>query len=288
MSIRKLAAALTGLAAVLGLGLAALPAGASLSPTTVYTNANVAHDSVAGWYAQGQQFDHVYADITTNANTDTLTPGNTNGLGIQLCNPNNGRALGLGIVLNPVGAGTTNTFKVEYASGTFSPTVNPNATNGDACLEGILPSPSPLSVNPQLNTVPTGDQVRLEIGYDPKTGIAHFWGSDATIDSNVFEVTCYVGKYLDFTEPGEGVEADTANLSAPADNDLAGFSRSIVRNTAGHWGGYTVDGAWTGVRVDSTGTGEGPASLALLAPANFGASYPTDESTNIDAGTPTG
>jgi hypothetical protein len=204
---------------------------------------------------------------------------------MQLCNPSTGRAAGLGIVLNADGR----TFAVKYAVGTFSPNPNPSATNADPCLEGVLPSASPVSLNPDLNALPDGNQIRLEIGYNtPHKGDVTFYASDATTDTNVFSFTEYIGKGLNFTEPGEGVEADTANLSAPAINNLAGFSRVIARDNAGHWGAFTVDPNWTGVRVDATGTGLGPASSALLAPTSFGSSYPSDESTTIMAGTPTG
>lgn len=247
------------------------------SGTTVYTRAGVT--PVSGYYVFGNRFSALRTDITTNLLTENLTPGVTNGLGGQLCNPNTGYGAGVGLVLNPDGV----TFSVDWAAGTFASAIpNTDATNGDPCLWGILPGPA--AIAPQLAHVPDGDKVQLDLSYNIHSGWLTFGATDLTTDTNSWTHSVNVGKFREFREAGSGVEADTALLSAPASNLIASMSSTWVRDYAGAVHDFGDTSLWTAVQVDSTGSGLGPASQSLLTPAGS-LHFSTFR---VNAGTPTG
>lgn len=289
----RLCTAIAAGALALALGSAGL-ANAGVSPNPDYTNAN--HNPVAGYYAEGTDvyFTHLESYIGLQDDAKNLTPAMspataTNGFGDQLCDSNTGQALQVGALYNGDG-----TFNVAYGYGTFGAAM----TNQDPCengliargLTGIKGTGLPVTGSiPQLAHVPYGDTIEVQVLYTPSTGRTYFVGT--IIGSNRWwsSPDFWLPAHLHLNESAAGVEGDTTGLSAPAVNQLDGNAHFTMSGWFNGLSSHPVRGYadtssyWTAVPVDSTGTGNGPASQALLRP---GAIH--DGNFSIYAGTPTG
>jgi hypothetical protein len=189
----------------------AMSAGAALVPPY-----QAVSDGTAGYYTQtGLTVHDVGAVISTNPAALNIGGVGTGGIGTQICDPNNGFGLQLGLVSNG------KTFTVEYATGTLK------GANADNCVgNGVLVSPHVLNAN--LTGLPVGDAVTVYTSYSvyKKTngtkkqgrgqhfGAATFQATDAngfeTYSATVWKLP--VDNSLDMA--GAGVQQDTTGMSA--------------------------------------------------------------------------
>jgi hypothetical protein len=253
--------------AALAAGMPALPASAVLR-TGTNQYADVA-DGTAGYYASnGTSFRNAGAVILTSASALNIGGVGKGGIGVQLCDPNNGFGLQDGITSNG------STFTVEYATGILK------GANADNCVgNGLLASPHVLNAN--LAGLPVGDAVTVYESYrlyrkangTRKQGRGGLYGvaTFQAMDNNGFEVfTADVWKLpadRHLTMAGAGVQQDTTGLTgscapvvtsglpqyqtAPlnktgACNDAADFSGVFADGTGGI-GGFAGNGSGDGL-----------------------------------------
>jgi hypothetical protein len=275
----------------LGLGVTAGAAGASpaaihpagISSFLRYTNAN--GNPVSGWEASapGVGFTHIQSYVGSNDSNSlsqlTNSPnsgGKVYAAGVGLCNrltPSMAYALQAGVEYD--GA---NHISVVYGHGLVAP-VDPTYAqdNNDPCELGAatgLVNTLDLTV---AGPVASSDTVWLQILYSnthsftTATGVTCHKGEFSVEAEDVtanpgdwFSSGCtYVGNHT-FSEADAGVVDATTNVSAPASNYLATFAHIGLTDTNGDHGSFQANSNWTVYPVDSTGTGNGPDSLALL------------------------
>jgi hypothetical protein len=198
-------------AAAVSLAVFALPAGASLVPSY-----QAVSDGTAGYYTQtGLAVHDIGAAIDPNAAALNIGGVGTGGIGTQICDPNNGFGLQLGLVSNG------KSFSVEYATGTLK------GAHADNCVgNGVLVHPHVLNAN--LTGLPVGDQVLIYTSYGTykqttgtkaqgrgkRFGKATFQATDSlgfeTYSATVWKLP--VDGALDMA--GAGVQQDTTGMSA--------------------------------------------------------------------------
>lgn len=202
-------------AAILGTGLAL---GASLTAHADPAGVGVSQNSAgeAGYYANdnGQtRFRDVRAQLNVTNQIKNLngSVNNLGGVGVELCDPNNGNSAQLGVQWN----GTA--FVVQWGWGALG-------NMSDPCIQsGLVSNPTPLS--PLAIHPVTGDHLQFEIFYQP-VGHHHF------IIFNVCDTTQDVCRQAqihvqaqNFYEAGVGVVSNNAvQLTAPALNQLVSFT----------------------------------------------------------------
>ncbi len=229
-----------------GLALAATMAGASVSPTTVYTT-----NGESGYYAfgAGNAFTRVHAQIYIRKYAANLGTGDA--MGIQLCNNNNGDAVQIGLVPNGDG-----TFAVKYQAGVLPPPTS----GADPCVGDGLLSPSSASTIAALSSLPVGQNIAMNIkllGY----GEAVVAAQDLTTDTNYWSQVISVPTNW-FQEAGIGLQDGfNPQLAGPATNELAAMRNSYVVDNDGNTGNLGNNSNWTAVQVDSSGTGSPPALI---------------------------
>ena len=282
MNIRMRWLALAASATLLGgIAMVAEPALAGVSPVPRYTNVTVY--PVAGYFASdngGSPFTHIEGYIGSNGTGSLANLGQslTNGGGVGLCNQTDGNAIQIGDQW-----ATATTINVTYGIGTFSKTPAPN---GDLCHEGVV-STSPHTL---LGNVPVTDTVAVQVLYSSKhahngcsAGQALFEAEDVTANPGVwYQSPCVADASQNFTEADAGVDADTQNMSAPADNLLAVWAHLGLTNAAGVHGSFQSNSAWTAFPVNSSSNGLASGSQ-LLVPQAF-----SDDHFELLAGSPTG
>lgn len=287
MRIKPVLAAIAA-AAVIGGGAAVglLPAGASLLPQY-----QVVKSGTAGYYAIGSNFHNVGTVVKLDPAAVNIGGVGTGGIGTQLCDPNNGFGLQLGVVSNG------STFSVEYADGILA------GANADNCVgNGVLANPHVLNAN--LTAVQPGDSVQLytswanyrttiHVGRDHRPerverGRATFQAMDLTSGFEVYTATIS-GLPADsaLSSAGAGIQQDTTGMSActpvvpfgasnypttvnytggsGACNDVADFSNVFANGHGGMFGFGPGLATWNAVQVITTGGGLRP-NAATVAP----------------------
>lgn len=247
---------LTGLAAFFAVaGLALGTAGGASA--SVQPNAQFNSIGTTGYDAIGGPFHSIGAVVSTDSSAENIGGVGTGGIGVQLCDPNDGYGLQLGLVES--GTSLHPAFSVDYQAGTLA------GAASDSCVgNGVLPAPHVLNAN--LTAIPDGDSVYLYIRYWNQgtrtwhhgywagkkhhrywvrgyytygtTGKALFQAFDASTGFEVYSATLNVkaGQYFD--NAGGGVEQNTTLVSANtptvpfvtptftsgAENDVADFT----------------------------------------------------------------
>lgn len=291
---KQLLAAIGGLAVAGSLALSAGVANASVAVTPdgvgshlYYTDTNV--NPVSGYFATeplGGDFTHIDSYIGSNdsASLSQLTDssdGALYGAGIGLCDrtgsESDALAAQIGVVYNGNG-----TISVDYGFGALHPDTT---DNGDPCEAGAV-NPTFGALDPALNGIAESDTVVVQLLYSSRHGFTgpnggchrgqiEYAAEDLTTDPGIWYSQCVRPDVdeeeggLSFNEADAGVVDATTNVSAPADNYLATFAHIGLTDTSGNHGSFQADSAWTVYPVDSTGTGHGPDTLALLHADSF-------------------
>lgn len=274
---KRLAALIGAVLGVIGLALGTSGiANASLLPQY-----QVVKGGTAGYYGIGS-FENIGATVTPRAAAVNIGGVGTGGIGTQLCDPNNGFGLQLGLVSNG------STFTVEYAAGTLA------GASADACVgNGVLANPHVIHQN--LASVQVGDPVQLYTSFTNyrttvkvKSGkhwvTKHVWRGRATFEAfdwnSVESYSATVsGLAADWSlsNAGAGVQQDTTGMSActpvtahytggsGACNDVADFSGVFVNGFGGLFGGGPGLASHPAIQVITTGGGL-KANAATVAP----------------------
>src|SRR3974390_3164357 len=207
--------ALPGAAAMLALGLAtsaAPPAGAAVLPQVH----GVGHGDAGYSSAFGNGFANAGSTVITDPAALNIGDVGRGGIGQQLCDPNTGFGLQLGLT-----ATGGSSFSVEYATGIL-PGANTANCEGNGLLTG------PVTLHPALTGIPVGDAVQLFTKFYNVhvrvcahhhchrvwEGRAKFQAFDLTSGFDVF--TAYVHTRADFNldEARFGIQQDTTGMSA--------------------------------------------------------------------------
>lgn len=239
MNIRRRYFALAGAVAVAaGLGLAA-PA-AHADPVGV----GVVHNTQgeAGYFANdnGQtRFRYVQATIQVTNQIKFLDgTGGNGGVGTELCDPNTGYSIQLGVQWNG------SQFVVRYGAGNLLP-------GADPCIQsGLVLSPPPVTLAPLALNPVTGDQLSFAEYYNPSTHWVTLNSCDITQDV-CRQAHFYVG-WRNFYEFGIGAVSNHPNLTAPANNFLVHFYNLAANYySATHgWNSIFVPAHWNLKRSD--------------------------------------
>lgn len=244
--IRRITAAAAGLLAAAALALGTTWA-AHADPAGVGVSQNTAGE--AGYYANdnGQtRFRDVQADVTVtnqvkNLNGASIT--NPGAAGVELCDPNTGRAAQLGVLWNP-GLGK---FQVAYDTGTFA------AVTVDPCVQSGLVNPVPSNFLLSLLTIAPGDHLHFEIYWNPR-GFIHrftFKVCDVTQDTCRQAQSAPTG-FLNLYEAGIGVVTQQTALTAPPLNSLVTFTGTKFNyySSTRAWNSIFVPAHWELKRAD--------------------------------------
>jgi hypothetical protein len=206
--------ALAGALAVAG-GLAFVTPGvAHANPAGVGIVQNTAGE--AGYFAKdnGQtRFRYVQAQVGVTNQMKNLDGANNNlgGVGVELCDPNTGYAVQLGVQW------TGTRFQVQYGHGALG-----NTNFADPCIQsGLITNPTPLAPL-ALNPV-AGDQLTFNIFYNPHTHWITVNSCDVTQDNTCRQAHFNDG-FKNLYEFGIGAVSNGPVLTAPAGNFLASFS----------------------------------------------------------------
>lgn len=185
------------------------------------------------------RFRYVQAQIGVTSQLKNLDgPGGLGGAGVELCDPNTGYSVQLGIQW------TGTRFVVQYGHGVLG-----DLAGSDPCImSGLVSGPTPLSpiaLNPNV-----GDQVTFNIYYNPHSHWTTVNSCDVTQD--VCRQTSFNDGYKQFWEFGIGVVSNGPILTAPANNPLAHFSHLAANYySATHgWNSIYVPGHWNLRQVD--------------------------------------
>jgi len=208
----------TALALAGGSAFLAAGAGASVSPTTTYTDAGV-----AGYYAAPNANRLGNGDKVTGVrSTFNLTPAAENvniDLGVELCRYQSLTTVQAAAVLfaqwNPADFGGNGGFDI-YA--------NHNISSG--CLDQF----GGTGGGTVIDQIPAGHTVQLEITVS-QHHIITFTDSDETTQTG--GVTTFGGFTFGFDRAGVGANGDTGTLTTPASNLVTNFNQSGVRDGSG-------------------------------------------------------
>jgi hypothetical protein len=232
-------AAAAAAVAIAGGGLAlaaALPASANPVGVSVVQNTK----GEAGYFAKdnGQtRFRYVQAQIgVTNQLKNLDGAGGLGGAGVELCDPNTGYSVQLGVQWN-TGLGR---FVVSYGHGILG-----DLSGSDPCImSGLVSGPTPLAPI-ALNPV-AGDQLNFAIYYDPHTHWVTVNSCDVTQDNTCRQDHFYVG-FKNFYEFGQGVVSNGPVLTAPASNFLVNFTHLAANyySSTHAWNTDFVPAHWT-------------------------------------------
>lgn len=257
MNFKRLLIALPALVAAAGIALGS----AGAASASVQPNAQFNSIGTTGYDAIGGPFHSIGAVVSTDPAADNIGGVGTGGIGVQLCDPNDGYGLQLGLVES--GTSLHPSFSVDYQAGTLA------GAASDSCVgNGVLPAPKTLNAN--LTAIPEGDSVYLYIRYwnagtrtwhhgywtgrrhhrrwhrghytYGTTGRALFQAFDASTGFEVYSATLNVKAGQWFDNGGGGVEQNTTLVSANtptvpfvtptftsgADNDVADFTKAGV------------------------------------------------------------
>jgi len=236
--------ALTGTLAVTGTA-HANPAGVSVVQNT---------KGEAGYFAKdnGQtRFRYVQAQVgVTNQIKNLDGAGGLGGAGVELCDPNTGYSVQLGVQW------TGSRYQVSYGHGVLG-----DLSGSDPCImSGLVSGPTPLSPI-ALNPV-VGDQVNFAIYYNPSTHWVTVNSCDVTQDNTCRQAHFYVG-YKNFYEFGIGVVSNGPVLTAPANNFLATFTKTAANyySSTHAFNSIWVNNHWTLRQADWVNT---PASQVIM------------------------
>lgn len=237
--IRRISAAAAALAAGVLL-LLGVTWTAQADPAGVGITQNTAGE--AGYYANDNghtRFRDVRATVgITNQIRNLDGAGGHGGVGVELCDPNTGYAIQLGVQWN--GAA----FVVSYGHGIL-------LLNADPCIQsGLVTSPPPVTLAPLALHPVTGDQVSFEIYYNPSSHWVTINSCDQTQD--VCRQAHFNDGFKNLYEFGIGAVSNGPLLTAPAANFLASFS-SLAANyySSNHFlGSIFVPAHWNLKRSD--------------------------------------
>lgn len=217
-----------------GLALAATPAHANPVGVSVVQNLK----GEAGYFAKdnGQtRFRYVQAQIgVTNQIKNLDGAGGLGGVGAELCDPNTGYSIQLGVQW------TGSRFQVSYGHGVLG-----DLSGSDPCImSGLVSGPTPLSPI-ALNPV-AGDQLSFAIYYNPSTHWVTVNSCDITQDNTCRQAHFYAG-YKNLYEFGVGAVSNGPTLTAPASNFLVNFTNLAANYySATHgWNSIFVPAHWT-------------------------------------------
>lgn len=290
-------------ACLTGLGLL-LPAAAGAS---VLPHVHVVGNGEAGYSAaSGNGFRNTGATVITHAAAQNIGGVGQGGIGSQLCDPNNGFGLQIGLVSNG------STFTVEYANGTL-----PGA-NGHNCEgNGLLTAPALLHPT-TLSGLAVGDPVQVFVSFRNvhvwrwvNHHRRHVWQGRAkfqAFDTAGFDVfTAWVHTRADWNldEAGAGIVQDTTGMSAdtpltavggPAPYDgISGPTKTGAHNLVVDFSGVFVNGfglggpgfpfALSNTTEVATTAGGLHSNPAIVAPNGSGGTNPVTFS--VWAGNPT-
>lgn len=247
------------LAGGLALGAAAAPA-AHADPPGVGVVQNTQGES--GYYANDNgmtRFRDVQADTTVVNQIKFLngaTAGTQGALGVELCDPNSGRAAQLGVWWNP----GLSKFQVVYDTGVLLP-------NGDPCIMSGLISATPQQLLSTF-TINPGDHLHFEIFWQPHG--FHFFKfnvCDTTLDV-CRQATVPTG-FLNLYEAGIGAVTNNLALTAPAANLLDTFTSTKFNyySSTTAWNSIFVPAHWQLKRSDFVNSSD----QVVMSPQQFGA-----------------
>jgi hypothetical protein len=230
---------LSGASVALGV-LAGLPGAAHADPSGVGVVHNVKGE--AGYFANDNghtRFRDVQAQVgVTNGIKNLDGAGGLGGLGAELCDPNTGYSVQLGVQW------TGTRFQVSYGHGTLG-----DLSGSDPCImSGLVSGPTPLAPI-ALNPV-TGDQLRFEIYYNPTSHWITVNACDLTQD--VCRQAHFNDGFKNLYEFGIGAVSNGPSLTAPADNFLAAFSHTAANyySSTRFLGSINVPAHWSLKRSD--------------------------------------
>ena len=254
----KKTAVLAGVASVIALGAATLPASAN-----VLTQYQAVSNGTAGYYAIGS-FHNLGAVIHTDVAGVNIGGVGKGGIGSQLCDPNTGFALQIGETSN----GTT--FSIQYAAGVLK------GAAADNCVgDGVLPNPHIL--HSLLTGVPAGDNVqtyiqfrnvRVTVGsrhhrHRVWQGRALFQAFDTTSGFELYSKWVATQADWSLDSAGVGIQQDTTGMSActpvfpyspgaPLTGAVSPWTTGVVYNSTGVAGSLTGSGGGSGACNDVT------------------------------------
>jgi hypothetical protein len=209
----------------------ALASPAHANPSGVGVVQNVKGE--AGYFAKdnGQtRFRDVQANVgVTNQLKNLDGAGGLGGAGVELCDPNTGYSIQLGVQWNG------SRYVINYGHGTLG-----DLSGSDPCImSGLVSGPTtlaPVALNPAV-----GDQLHFEIYYNPSSHWVTIKACDVTQD-----MTCRQANFNDgfknLYEAGIGVVSNGPALTAPANNFLASFSGTSFNY-------YSSTKAWNSIYV---------------------------------------
>lgn len=227
---KRFALALAGAGAASALifapALAASAAPAVTSASVPVTN-NTAGES--GYYANednATRFRYTQTTVTAQAslkNLNGLMPGSPGAVGTELCDPNTGYAMQVGLWWN----GTK--YVVSYGTGKFATNTFLDQCIQSEFVQNPLPSAPTLLTNLSINA---GDQIALALYFDPRS---HFGVHNVSISAcDLTQSICrqYAGTFYTGSatmwEFGTGAVTNQPMLTAPAAIPLETFTNSRV------------------------------------------------------------
>lgn len=220
-------------------------AGASVSPTTVYTT-----NGEAGYYAfGGNGFSAGHSQVYIRKYAANLPNGGA--LGIQGCNNNVNYAVQVGLVPNP--SSSPRTFSVHYAQGSFT------STTADPCVGNGTLSPSSPIATTALQNIPINENIAFNfrnLGHHLVVVSAQDLTTDTTYWSKVLSVPVNY-----WTEVGVGLQGTVSGLAGPATNELTAMRDTSATSNSGVTAGLGLIPGTTAVQVDSSATGFPPALI---------------------------
>jgi len=228
---------------------------ASVKPADLNTTAPEFNSiGTTGYDAIGGPFHSVGAIVTTSPAADNIGGVGTGGIGVQLCDPNNGYGLQLGLV--QTGTSSKPTFSVDYQAGTLA------GAAADSCVgNGVLPEPKTLNAN--LTGLANGDAVALYISYykgSKSVWIEGHWVPGKWVGSGK-------GRHWvqGFWVPGHHERVATGKALFQAFDETAGFEvySATLNVPAGEW----FDNAGAGVEQNTTLVSANTPVVDYFAPA---------------------
>lgn len=235
----RIGAALVGSGLVLS-GLALAAPAASADPVGVGVVHNVKGE--AGYYANDNghtRFRDVQAQVgVTNGIKNLDGAGGLGGLGVELCDPNTGYSVQLGVQWNG------SRFVVQYGHGVLG-----DLSGSDPCImSGLVSGPTtlaPVALNPAV-----GDQLSFEIYYNPTSHWITVNACNLTTDN--CRQAHFNDGFKNLYEFGIGAVSNGPSLTAPANNFLASFSHTAANYYSSNhfWGSINVPAHWNLKRSD--------------------------------------
>ena len=224
-------------------------AGAAMMASAAVNGPQYNSIGTAGYDAIGGPFYSVGATVKTDAPALNIGAVGTGGLGVQMCDPNNGYVLQEGEV-----ATSSTSFSVDYQAGKVSGAASDNCVGN-----GVLKDP--LTLNANLTGIPVGATVNLYVHFRTEKVAYKIWVGKGR-HHHFYWGHKRVGKALFQAYDASTFELYSKTITTPVeffDNDGAGVEQNTTLVSA------TTPVTFPAGSPSWTGTGGSGASNALAA-----------------------